>query len=325
MAKTSLIETEIQIKEVKDLFQESLQHTLHLTRVSSPLFVDPTTGLNDDLNGTERKVSFCPLGIDNKLEIVQSLAKWKRNALKKYGFTENTGLYTDMNAIRMDEEVDNLHSYYVDQWDWEKVITKDMRNIETFKHNVRRVFFALQELETRLNDEYNYLENKLPKEIFFITAQELLDMYPNKEPKERERLICKEKIAVCVMQIGGKLSNNEKHDGRAADYDDWNLNGDILLYHRDLDIAFEISSMGIRVDEVSLVNQLKEANEEQKMSFKYHQMILNKELPYTIGGGIGQSRLCMYFLEKKHIGEIQVSEWPVSEVQKCAKEGIELL
>ncbi len=322
----NLYDTQIGIKTVKDFFQNSLSKNLNLLRVTAPLFVKPESGLNDNLNGFERPVSF---GIkehnDEEAEIVHSLAKWKRYALKKYGFSKGEGLYTDMNAIRRDEDTDNTHSIYVDQWDWEKIIDKEERNIDTLKNTVKAIYKALKNTEKYMSIQYEYIEEILPKEIFFITSQELLDMYPNKTPKEREYLICKEKGAVFLMQIGGELSNGESHDGRAPDYDDWSLNGDILVYYPVLDIALELSSMGIRVDENSLLKQLEIANCNERKNMPFQKAILEKELPYTIGGGIGQSRICMFFLRKAHIGEVQSSLWPHEMLEEAEKIGLQIL
>lgn len=319
-------ETEVAIKEIKDHFERSLAKALHLTRVSAPLFVTPQSGLNDNLNGVERPVAF---GIkeqdDSVAEIVHSLAKWKRFALKHYDFHSGEGLYTDMTAIRRDEDTDNIHSLYVDQWDWEKVISKQERNMETLEYTVRKVFSALKETEGFISRRYNYIEPLLPDDIFFISSQELEDMYPGLTPKEREYNITKAKGAVFITQIGKVLASGEKHDGRAPDYDDWELNGDIIVYYPVLDIALELSSMGIRVDEDSLAKQLKEAGCEERSELAFQKALLNCELPYTIGGGIGQSRICMYYLRKAHIGEVQSSLWP-EEITSCALEhGIQLL
>lgn len=319
-------ETEVAIKEIKDHFERSLAKSLHLTRVSAPLFVKPESGLNDNLNGVERPVSF---GIkeqeDTPAEIVHSLAKWKRYALKHYGFHSGEGLYTDMSAIRRDEDTDNIHSIYVDQWDWEKVISKEERNMETLQYTVRKVYSALKETEDYISRRYNYIEALLPDDIFFITSQELEDLYPGCDAKEREYRLAKEKGALFVSQIGKTLASGEKHDGRAPDYDDWELNGDIIVYYPVLDIALELSSMGIRVDEEALARQLKLSGCEDRASLPFQQSLLNKELPYTIGGGIGQSRICMYYLRKAHIGEVQSSLWP-DDIFACALEhGIQLL
>ena len=286
----------------------------------------PETGLNDNLNGVERTVSFTVKDIDEKsVEIVQSLAKWKRMALGKYGFKPGTGLYTDMNAIRRDEELDNLHSIYVDQWDWEKVIRREDRTEEYLHQVVRSIYRALKSLNDFVNRQYNELKTDLPDEIFFITSQELEDRYPDLDAKARENEICREKRAVFVGKIGGALKSGEVHDGRAPDYDDWELNGDILLWNDILESAFEISSMGIRVDEDAMKRQLKIAGAEDRMEMDFHKKILNRELPYSIGGGIGQSRLCMYFLRKAHIGEVQAAIWPEDMIETCREHEIILL
>lgn len=319
-------ETEVAIKYVKDYFERELANQLNLTRVSAPLFVFPESGLNDTLNGVERPVSF---GVkeqdDREVEIVHSLAKWKRQALKRYGFDHGEGLYTDMNAIRRDEDTDNLHSIYVDQWDWEKIISKAERNIHTLKKIVRRVYDAIRYTEKFISEKYGYITPILPNEIFFMTSQELLDMYPDLTPKEREHEIVKEKGAVFLMQIGGALSNGEPHDGRAPDYDDWSLNGDILVYYPVLDIALELSSMGIRVDEDALLSQLKIRGCEERAELPFQKALLNGELPYTIGGGLGQSRICMFCLRKAHVGEVQASIWPEEVEKMCEAAGIHLL
>jgi len=322
----SVRETETAIKYIKDIFEQKLAKALNLQRISAPLFVQPETGLNDNLNGVERPVSFDSPSIDGKnLEIVHSLAKWKRNALGKYGFNPGEGLYTDMNAIRRDEELDNLHSMYVDQWDWEAVIEKEDRNVETLKIFVNKIYNAVKETQKAICEKYPIPYNELPDNIFFITTQELEYMYPNLTPKERENSIARDKKAVFIMQIGGKMKSGEKHDGRSPDYDDWTLNGDIILYYPLLDIAFEISSMGIRVDEDSLMSQLKEAGCEDRLELEFHKKIINRELPYTIGGGIGQSRLCMFMLGKSHVGEVQASVWDDEMHKKCEENNIHLL
>jgi len=322
----SVHETQIAIKEVKDFFERALAKELNLTRVSAPLFVRPESGLNDNLNGVERPVSF---GIkeqgDRQVEIVQSLAKWKRFALKDYGFSRGEGLYTDMCAIRRDEDTDNLHSIYVDQWDWEAIIGKEERNTETLKDRVRHVFNALKYTERHLHERYDFLSNSLPEEIVFIESEELLKRYPDKTPKEREYAAAREYGAIFVSCIGGALSNGERHDGRAPDYDDWSLNGDIIVYFPVLDCALELSSMGIRVDEKSLREQLKISHCEDREELPFQKSLLNGELPYTVGGGIGQSRICMYFLEKAHIGEVQSSIWLDEDIRKAEENNIFLL
>ena len=324
-SELGLLDTEIAIKFVKDTFERDLADKLNLTRVSAPLFVFPKTGLNDNLNGYERRVSFDIKNIENEVEIVQSLAKWKRNALARYRFLPHTGLYTDMNAIRRDEDLDTMHSAYVDQWDWEKIITREDRNEVFLRKTVKDIYSVILELEHKVSKVHPHLYNELPEDIYFITSEELLQRYPNKTPQEREYLICKEKKAVFILGIGGKLSDGNPHDGRAADYDDWSLNGDILLYYDVLDIAFEISSMGIRVDEKSIVSQLKIKNEEFKMENPYVKDVMDGKLPLTIGGGIGQSRLCMFMLRKAHIGEVQSSIWSEEDIETLKKHNIELL
>jgi len=324
-SKLNLLETEIAIKYVKDTFERELAKELNLTRVSAPLFVFPSTGLNDNLNGYERRVNFDINEIPEEVEIVQSLAKWKRNALAKYKFEAGTGLYTDMNAIRRDEDLDTIHSAYVDQWDWEKIISESDRKISYLKKVVKKIYKVLKKVEKKVYEKFPAIEPTLPEEISFITSQELLDKYPNMDAKDREYQITKEYGAVFIMQIGGKLKNGEPHDGRAADYDDWKLNGDIMLYYKELDIAFEISSMGIRVDEKSILKQLKAKKEEFKIENQYVQGILNKTLPLTIGGGIGQSRLCMYMLKKAHIGEVQASVWSEDDIKQLEECNIHLL
>ncbi len=317
--------TEVAIKKVKDFFERDLSIQLNLTRVSAPLFVGDKTGLNDNLNGVERPVSFDVHETGETVEIVHSLAKWKREALKHYGFEAGEGLYTDMYAIRRDEEMDNLHSIYVDQWDWEKIIKKEERNEETLKKTVRAVYEALKHTERYIADEYDFVHKFLPDDIYFVTTQELEDAYPDKTPKERENIIAREHKAVFIMQIGGALKSGEIHDGRAPDYDDWSLNGDIVVYYPVLDIAFELSSMGIRVDEEALRKQLKIRNCEDRMELPFQKALLNGELPYTIGGGIGQSRISMFFLRKAHIGEVQSSVWPEKMREECKKHNIQLL
>jgi aspartate--ammonia ligase, AsnA-type len=321
-----LMESQRAIKKIKDFFQQELAYGLNLRRVTAPLFVAPESGLNDNLNGVERIVSFTLKDMDEKtVEIVQSLAKWKRMALGKYQIEPGKGIYTDMNAIRRDEEMDNLHSVYVDQWDWEKTINKSDRTEEYLKETVITIYNAVKNLGDYVNRVYRELQTELPNEIFFITTQELENMYPKLSPKERENAICADKKAVFIMKIGGQLESGIKHDGRAPDYDDWELNGDIVLWNDVLGIAYEISSMGIRVDENKMKKQLELANATERMALPFHQAILNKELPYSIGGGIGQSRLCMYFLRKAHIGEVQVSVWPEAMIEECKANNIILL
>ena len=325
-SELNLHDTQIAIKVVKDFFQNLLALRLNLTRVSAPLFVDPASGLNDNLNGVERAVSFDIKEQDDRnAEVVQSLAKWKRYALKKYGFSCDEGLYTDMNAIRRDEETDNIHSIFVDQWDWEKIIRREDRTLEKLKETVRTVYKCLLKTEKYMSIQYDYIEEILPHDIFFITTQELEEMFPDYTPKEREYYITKTKGAVCIMKIGDVLENGKPHDGRAPDYDDWSLNADILVYYPVLDIALELSSMGIRVDKKAMLSQLKKAGCEERAKLPFQQAIINEELPFTIGGGIGQSRICMFFLRKAHIGEVQCSLWPDEMVAVCEKNGIQLL
>ena len=320
------METQRAIKKIKDYFQQELAYGLNLRRVSAPLFVAPETGLNDNLNGVERRVSFTILDMDEKtVEIVQSLAKWKRMALGKYGIKPGHGIYTDMNAIRRDEELDNIHSLYVDQWDWEKVITKEQRTTEYLHETVTTIYNAVKNLGDYVNRLYRDIQTELPNEIYFITSQELEDLYPDKTPKERENLITKAHGAVFIEKIGGTLKSGEKHDGRSPDYDDWELNGDIILWNDVLDIAFEITSMGIRVDSDAMERQLKLAGAEDRKNLSFQSAVLNGELPLSIGGGIGQSRLCMFFLRKAHIGEVQVSVWPKEMDEECRKANIFLL
>ena len=322
----NLHDTQLAIKTVKDFFQGMLAQRLSLTRVSAPLFVDPTTGLNDNLNGYERPVTFGILEQgDKEAEVVHSLAKWKRYALKKYGFSLGEGIYTDMNAIRRDEETDNIHSIFVDQWDWEKIIRKEDRNLDFLKETVKTVYKCLRKTEQYMAIQYDYIDLILPKDITFITTSELEEMFPDNTPKEREYYFAKAKGAICVMQIGDKLANGEPHDGRAPDYDDWALNADIIVYYPVLDIALELSSMGIRVDEKALKEQLDKAGCPERAKLPFQKAILNKELPYTIGGGIGQSRICMFFLRKAHIGEVQSSLWPDETIKECEEHGIQLL
>ncbi len=322
----TLHETQVAIKVVKDFFQNMLAERLNLLRVSAPLFVDPASGLNDNLNGVERPVSFDILEQNGKnAEVVQSLAKWKRYALQKYGFAVGEGLYTDMSAIRRDEITDNIHSIYVDQWDWEKIIRKEDRTLETLKSVVRSVYHVLRKTEKYMSIRYDYISEILPDDIFFITTHELEEMFPDYTPKEREYYITQAKGAVCIMQIGDKLENGKPHDGRAPDYDDWALNADILVYYPLLDIALELSSMGIRVDETSLAQQLEKAGCPERAELPFQKAILESKLPYTIGGGIGQSRICMFFLRKAHIGEVQCSLWPEDVASACKANGVALL
>ena len=321
-----LMESQRAIKKIKDYFQQELAYGLNLRRVSAPLFVDPQTGLNDNLNGVERRVEFTLKDIDElKVEVVQSLAKWKRMALGKYGIQPGHGIYTDMNAIRRDEELDNLHSVYVDQWDWEKVITKKQRTEEYLKETVNTIYNAIKNLGDYVNRLYRNIQTEIPNEIFFISTGELEAMYPNLTPKEREDAITKEHGAVFIMKIGGRLASGEKHDGRSPDYDDWELNGDIILWNEILDRAFEISSMGIRVDSEAMKRQLEAEGCMERAELEFQKAVIENRLPYTIGGGIGQSRLCMYFLRKAHIGEVQVSVWPEEMIRECEAHNIHLL
>lgn len=325
-SKLDVKETVVAIKELKDLFETKLGLALNLTRVSAPLFVFPETGLNDNLNGIQRPVSFDIKNINGKeAEIVQSLAKWKRYALKKYDFSNNEGIYTDMNAIRRDDEIDNTHSIYVDQWDWEKIITKEDRNMGTLKDTVKAIYSVFKECEKYINTKYPHINIDLPEELKFINSQELEDKYPLLNPKEREDEICKEYGAVFISQIGHKLKSGNVHDGRAPDYDDWSLNGDILFYYPLLNKSIEFSSMGIRVDDKTLESQLKISKNENRKDLDFHKAILNSSLPQTIGGGLGQSRICMFFLEKAHIGEVQSSVWPKEMILSCKNNGINLL
>lgn len=325
VSKLNEFDTQNAIALVKEKFASELCKNLNLSRVSAPLFVKQGSGLNDDLNGVERPVSFDILETGEIAEVVHSLAKWKRMALLKYGFPMHTGLYTDMNAIRRDEECDNIHSIYVDQWDWEKIITNEDRTEDYLKSTVESIYSAVFDTAKEIEKSYPCLDCYLPKNISFVTTYELEEKYPDLTPKQREYEAAKEYGAVFIMKIGGRLKNGQKHDGRAPDYDDWNLNGDIILYNRVLDIPFEISSMGIRVDRESLLNQLKAENKEERIKYEFHKMLLSGALPLTIGGGIGQSRLCMYLLHKAHVGEVQVSIWPEKEIIKCKSNGINLL
>ncbi len=321
----TLRETQHAIKYVKDLFQQTLSFALTLDRVSAPLIVQKGNGINDDLNGVERKVDFTIKEIDKEAEVVQSLAKWKRMALYRYGYNPGEGIYTDMNAIRRDDDTDNMHSIFVDQWDWEKVITCDQRTIDFLKETVKNIVKAIVFTKRKVNLRYPIFKTTIKEEIYFVTTQELEDRFPDKTPKEREDLICKEHKTVFIMQIGGKLKSGERHDGRAPDYDDWALNGDLFFWNDVLQKAIEISSMGVRVDETSLQSQLAEADALDRNKYEYHKMITDGTLPLTIGGGIGQSRLCMFLLEKAHIGEVQASIWSEEMIQACAEHGITLL
>ena len=318
-------DTQKAIKLVKDTFANELSAQLNLDRVSAPFLVKKGSGINDDLNGVERKVEFDIKEIEGTAEVVQSLAKWKRMALKKYGYDVDEGLYTNMNAIRRDDDCDNIHSIFVDQWDWERVISKEERNVEFLKEIVKKIVKAVDNTQKIAHAKFPQLKNELSTDVFFITTQELEDMYPDKTPKEREDIIVKEKKVVFLMQIGELLKSGIKHDGRAPDYDDWSLNGDLLFWNETLQRAFEVSSMGIRVDSESLLYQLKAADAEDRLQYDYHKGIADGTLPLTIGGGIGQSRLSMLILEKAHIGEVQVSLWPDEMVKECMENGIFLL
>ena len=321
----SVYEMQRAIEFIKSNFQANLSNALNLRRVSAPLFVDEASGLNDNLNGVERPVGFDIPDVGVNGQVVHSLAKWKRLALKRYEFNTGKGLFTDMNAIRRDEEVDNLHSVYVDQWDWEKVIDREDRNGDYLKRTVRDIVNAVTETADALNIAFPSLHNRLPREVFFLTTQELEDMYPALSPKERENAICREHGVVFLMQIGSTLKSGIKHDGRAPDYDDWALNGDILYWNDVLGRAFEISSMGIRVDPESLDRQLTLSGCDDRRALPFHKMLLNGELPLTMGGGIGQSRVCMLLIGTAHIGEVQVSLWDEETRRVCEEKGILLL
>lgn len=321
-----LKQTQKAIKIIKDTFQKTLSGELNLDRITAPIIVRSDCGINDDLNGIERKVDFSVKQLnEEKCEVVQSLAKWKRMALYRYGYNPGEGIYTDMNAIRRDDDMDNLHSIFVDQWDWERIITKEDRNIEFLKDTVIKIASAIYYTLSKVKEFYPQIPTQISDEVYFITSQELEDMYPNLTAKERENAVVKKYKTVFLMQIGAKLKSGEKHDGRAPDYDDWSLNGDLLYWNEVLGSAIEISSMGIRVDKKALEEQLKISGHEERKKFNYHSMILNNELPLTIGGGIGQSRLCMLLLGKAHVGEVQVSVWPEDMIKVCRENGIILL
>ena len=324
-SKLTQRETQYAIKTVKDTFQLKLSKALNLDRVTAPIMVTKASGINDDLNGVERKVHFTMKNIEGEAEVVQSLAKWKRQALYRYGYEHDEGIYTDMNAIRRDDDTDNLHSLFVDQWDWCRVITKEERNLDFLKEIVKKIVKAIAETNDVVKEKYPMLSLELNDEVTFITTQELEDRYPGMTSKEREDAIAKECGTVFIMQIGGRLKSGEKHDGRAPDYDDWALNGDIFVWNELLGCAFEISSMGIRVDAESLHRQLTEEGCLEREAFPFHQMILNGTLPLTIGGGIGQSRLCMLLLQKAHIGEVQCAVWSDTMRATCAEHNIILL
>lgn len=323
--KLSYIDSEIAIKIVKDQFEKRLADCLNLVRVSAPLYVSCASGLNDNLNGVERPVRFDIKDLEEDVEVVHSLAKWKRQALKRYDLRSFDGLYTDMNAIRRDEELDNLHSVYVDQWDWEKIITKEERTIETLKSTVLKIVKAIVQTQTILHYAYPHLDRIVSNNVFFITTQQLEDLYPNLTPKQREDEITRKHHTVFIMKIGDQLNSGKAHDGRAPDYDDWQLNGDLLVYYPLLDRAIELSSMGIRVDAQSMKSQCEKAKATERLELPFHQLVLNDELPLTIGGGIGQSRLCMILLNKAHIGEVQVSMWSDEMRKKCKENKMYLL
>lgn len=324
-SKLNIKDTEIAIKKLKDYFERDLAEEFNLVRVSAPLFVRGDSGINDNLNGVEKPVSFSIDGVNSNAEIVHSLAKWKRYALHEYGFNLYEGLYTDMNAIRKDEILDNIHSCFVDQWDWELIIKKEDRNIKFLKEVVERIYRCLKRAETYIVSLYPILEKQLSDEITFIKSEDLLKMYPSLSSKDREKEACKKYGSIFIIGIGKNLSNGMPHDLRSPDYDDWDLNGDILVYYKELDIAFELSSMGIRVDKDSLVKQLKATNNLDRLNLKYQSMLEKGELPFTVGGGIGQSRMCMFFLNKKHIGEVQSSIWTDEIIKECKENNIVLL
>lgn len=321
----SIYETQTAIGMLKRIFEDGLARALNLKRVSAPLFVEPQTGMNDNLNGFERPVEFDIPETHSTAQIVHSLAKWKRMALKKYGFPSGEGLYTDMNAIRRDEEMDNLHSIYVDQWDWEKAIERSDRTVSYLKQTVNDIVGAIVDAQEKINAVFPQLKGSLSREVSFVTTQELEDMYPELTSKQRENTYVREHKTTFIMQIGGILKSGARHDGRAPDYDDWKLNGDIMFWDDLLGCAVEISSMGIRVDEKSLDAQLTKSGCDDRRSLEFHKMLLSGELPLAIGGGIGQSRLCMLILEKAHIGEVQVSVWDAETLRECGKAGIVLL
>ena len=325
-SKYGIMETEISIKVTKDFIEKELAKELGLTRISAPLFVRKITGLNDNLNGVEKPVSFEMKEMpSDTIEIVHSLAKWKRLALKRYDVPLGEGIYTDMNAIRRDEDLDNTHSIYVDQWDWEKVIRVEDRNFDYLKETVRKIFKVFKNTQNMLSQKYDKIETFLPEEVTFITSQELENMYPKLTPEERENEFSKEKGAIFIMQIGKILNSGKRHDKRAPDYDDWDLNGDLIMWNPVLERSLELSSMGIRVDKDSLNKQLTELGLEERKKLEYHKLLLSGELPLTIGGGIGQSRICMFLLQKAHIGEVQASIWPDDIVHLCEQNGINLL
>lgn len=321
----NLRDTEIAIKLVKDFFETELAKALNLTRVSAPIMVTPESGLNDNLNGVERPVSFDVLETGRQVEIVHSLAKWKRQALKTYGFQPGEGLYTDMNAIRRDEMTDNIHSIFVDQWDWERIMSPEERNEDFLRSIVRQIYLTFRKTEGYVCAHYPHIKPELPDEITFVSTQELEDLYPDLTPREREYRAARKYGAVFLMQVGGALRSGQIHDGRAPDYDDWTLNGDILLYDPLLDVSLEVSSMGIRVDPEALRRQLRIRGCEERAKLPFQKALLDGELPQTIGGGIGQSRMCVYFLRKAHVGEVQASIWPDEVQEACLKGNIPLL
>ncbi|MBE6937965.1 MAG: aspartate--ammonia ligase [Ruminococcaceae bacterium] len=318
-------ETELAIKFVKDTFERTFAEVMNLERISAPMFVETGEGLNDDLNGVERPVRFDVAGKSCMVEVVHSLAKWKRMALKRYGYLPGEGIYTDMNAIRRDEELDNLHSIYVDQWDWERVITGELRNPDYLKSTVYDIVHALKQTEAQVCSAFDVIDPIINGDVFFITAEELRQLYPNKTPKQRENAIVRKYGTVFISNIGGPLGDGIPHDGRAPDYDDWKLNGDLLIYYPILDTAVELSSMGIRVNERSLLRQLDASGHMERASLPYHSALLSGQLPLTVGGGIGQSRLCMVLLHKAHIGEVQASIWDDATIRWCSENDIELL
>ena len=318
-------ETELAIKTVKDTFERTFADVMSLERISAPMFVESGSGVNDDLNGVERPVRFDVRGKERQVEVVHSLAKWKRMALKKYGYLPGEGIYTDMNAIRRDEELDNLHSIYVDQWDWERVITGELRNLDYLKSTVYDIVLAIKKTEIQICTAFDGIDPIVSEDVFFITSEELRQRFPRLTPKQREAAICREHRTVFIMKIGAPLADGMPHDGRAPDYDDWELNGDLIVYYPVLDCPVELSSMGIRVNERSLMAQLELSGHTERMDLPYHRALLSGELPLTVGGGIGQSRLCMVLLHKAHIGEVQASVWDEATLRWCAENGIALL
>lgn len=324
-SKLNLLETEVAIKYIKDTFEKELAKKLSLVRVSAPLFVIPSTGLNDNLNGVEEPISFIVKGINEKIEIVHSLAKWKRQALVKYNLEAHRGIYTDMNAIRKDELLDNIHSLYVDQWDYEIIINPEERNLRFLFKTVRKIYSVMNSVENKINKRYPCFAKKLPKSITFISTTKAEKLFPNLSRKQREHELSKKYGAIFLYKIGWPLKDKLPHDGRAPDYDDWNLNGDIIVYNSLLDIPFEISSMGIRVDSISIRKQISHRHQEHLFDTTFVKDVIDNKLPLTLGGGIGQSRLCMFYLEKAHIGEVQCSIWSEEEKEKAEKQNIKLL